>query len=272
MSFADDRTEGLPRVVHVRRRRARTVGAFVDPEYVLQFAEEADCEFRLETEAYRIRSGHAILMPPHLPHALRPFGDGLAQYVVVHFSLPPTSMLLAGFPLVVRLDPDDRDRFSSLADCMISEWHSNRRGAALVVAGLMAQMLGIYYRGEAGQAEAGASSPRAWGNVTAAIALIHEQCDGSLTIDDLSGAAKLSPSHFCRVFREYTGLPPHHYLNHVRVDRAKDLLCRGEMNCTQIGQHLGFSTVHAFSKTFKRHAGLSPRNWLRTYLARYRGL
>jgi len=32
--------------------------------------------------------------------------------------------LLAGFPLVVRLAPEDRAQLSSLFDRMLSEWHA----------------------------------------------------------------------------------------------------------------------------------------------------
>ena len=42
-----------------------------------------------------------------------------------------------------------------------------------------------------------------------------------LSLDDISGVACLSPSHFCRLFKKNTGTTPKDYLNMVRIEKAK---------------------------------------------------
>jgi len=82
--------------------------------------------------------------------------------------------------------------------------------------------------------------------------------------------AGLSPAYFCKAFKEYTGRSPHNYLNSIRVENARQLLCDAELNCTEVGERVGFPSVAAFSKIFRKTVGMSPSHWVEEYLARVR--
>ena len=68
----------------------------------------------------------------------------------------------------------------------------------------------------------------------------------------------LSPHHFGELFHEGTGLTLKRYHFELRMQEARALLLRNERNVTQIAEHLGFDSVHSFSKRFKAFTGLSP--------------
>ncbi len=57
-----------------------------------------------------------------------------------------------------------------------------------------------------------------------------------------------------------TGLSPHSFQLKCCVDRAKELLARGE-SVESVAARLGFASRQHFSATFKRFAGMSPRTW-----------
>ena len=73
----------------------------------------------------------------------------------------------------------------------------------------------------------------------------------------LSSQVGMSVFLFARVFRELVGLPPHRYLVHRRLDRARDLL-RSGMPVTDVCYAAGFNNLSHFINSFHAHFGVSP--------------
>jgi AraC family transcriptional regulator len=73
----------------------------------------------------------------------------------------------------------------------------------------------------------------------------------------LSSQVGMSIFLFARVFRELVGIPPHKYLVHRRLCRARDLL-RSGMSVTDVCYAAGFNNLSHFIKSFHRYFGMSP--------------
>lgn len=73
----------------------------------------------------------------------------------------------------------------------------------------------------------------------------------------LAAVAGLSPFHLVRVFREAVGLPPHAYLDQVRVERAKGLLSAG-LPIARAAAEAGFADQSHLTRRFKRLVGVTP--------------
>lgn len=73
----------------------------------------------------------------------------------------------------------------------------------------------------------------------------------------LSSQVGMSVFLFARVFRELVGMPPHRYLVHRRLCRARDLLCSG-MPVTDVCYAAGFNNLSHFINSFRAHFGVSP--------------
>jgi AraC family transcriptional regulator len=84
-----------------------------------------------------------------------------------------------------------------------------------------------------------------------------------LSLVALAESVRLSPRHFARAFKQSFGQPPHQYHLARRVERAKALLCRGDLSVTEIAVSLGFSDTSAFSTTFRRFSGRTSRDYRR---------
>jgi AraC-like DNA-binding protein len=80
--------------------------------------------------------------------------------------------------------------------------------------------------------------------------------------------AGLSESHFCRVFKESTGLTLTDYVNRRRIEWAKKELLKPEARVSEIAFHIGYQSLSQFNRSFARFTGNSPTNFRREELAR----
>lgn len=68
----------------------------------------------------------------------------------------------------------------------------------------------------------------------------------------------MSRTCLCRIFKEGNGDSPVHYWLEMKIKAAKKMIRQGECNMSQISEMLGFSSIHHFSRMFRRFAGISP--------------
>ena len=81
---------------------------------------------------------------------------------------------------------------------------------------------------------------------------------------DLARAAKrsgLSPFHFLRVFANVLGVTPHQYLVRARLKHAARLLADEDRAVTDIALDVGFADLSNFVRSFRKAAGVSPRDF-----------
>ncbi|MEM1098426.1 MAG: AraC family transcriptional regulator [Planctomycetota bacterium] len=78
-------------------------------------------------------------------------------------------------------------------------------------------------------------------------------------LEELAEAARISPRHFARRFRQDFGCTPHAWLAARRLDVARGLLRDPDARIGDVADRLGFSSPAAFSRWFHRLAGQSPR-------------
>jgi AraC-like DNA-binding protein len=98
--------------------------------------------------------------------------------------------------------------------------------------------------------------------VRRAMAYLRERLADSITLDDVAGYAGLDKFHLCRAFRTQVGLPPHTYLTHLRMARAKELLLSG-VRATDLAPLVGYCDQAQLTRTFRRHVGTTPARWAR---------
>lgn len=79
-----------------------------------------------------------------------------------------------------------------------------------------------------------------------------------LEIAALARTALMSPAHFIRRFREAYSETPYSYLMTRRIERAKALLRRGDLNVTQVCFEVGCTSLGSFSARFTEIVGETP--------------
>ncbi|HEX2619330.1 MAG TPA: AraC family transcriptional regulator [Phototrophicaceae bacterium] len=78
-----------------------------------------------------------------------------------------------------------------------------------------------------------------------------------ITLSELSNLVYISPFHLARLFQRQIGVPPHKYLESVRVRHAEHFLNQG-MTIVDAAIATGFSSQSHLTRTFKHFIGVTP--------------
>jgi AraC family transcriptional regulator len=87
---------------------------------------------------------------------------------------------------------------------------------------------------------------------------ISQNLDADLTVTQLAQVACMSAAHFARSFRLATGLPPHEFVSHQRLECAKMRLLKGDVQIGEIAFAAGFSSQANFTRAFRKAVGMTP--------------
>lgn len=87
---------------------------------------------------------------------------------------------------------------------------------------------------------------------------ISERFQERITLDEASHAVNASTRHFCKVFKQATGITFTDYLARTRVEKAKHLLQNPHLRVSEIAFETGFDSISQFNRSFKRITGMSP--------------
>ncbi len=89
------------------------------------------------------------------------------------------------------------------------------------------------------------------------IELFHERLADNIGLDDLAKQIDCTPFHLIRFFRKAIGLTPHAYLIQLRLEKAKDLLRRGQ-SLVDVSLSTGFTDQSHLTRHFKQKFGVTP--------------
>lgn len=82
------------------------------------------------------------------------------------------------------------------------------------------------------------------------------------TIDDISKSLYVNYSHLCYTFKKETNTTINDYLIEKRLNSAIALINKGHVVVKSISEAVGFADSGYFSKSFKKHIGVTPTQYI----------
>jgi AraC-like DNA-binding protein len=162
---------------------------------------------------------------------------------------------------VVPLGGDVR-LFSLFEDVLEGLEHGSTLTHLIYAAHSLSHLMGVILRHKEefghGEADAGERAAKS-------IQFMKEHLREPLQIATLAAVVNLSRSHYTTLFRRVTGYAPLRYLNHLRMQRAVQLLNTTNLSIKEISDQLGFSDQFYFSRAFSRMHGHSPSEHRQRY-------
>lgn len=242
---------------------------------------------------YRMDTGTAVLIPRGGPHAIlssertpsssaKPFAfdffseeEGSARQDPVIFSccmeleLGGMQPLVAAMPEVLLASTLSQasPEICPMLDAMERESLMLKAGHLGILARLAEVVAALVIRDWVADERAGAAGwlgalhdPR----LSKALVMMHKHPGRSWTVASLAGEAGQSRSVFAQRFLQATGVSPLRYLTDLRMRLALLSLSRERHPIETIASQLGYGSLAAFGRAFKRSVGVSPGT-IRTY-------
>lgn len=82
-----------------------------------------------------------------------------------------------------------------------------------------------------------------------------------MSVGDIAKALGTSISYLSRIFKENTGETIIRTINNKRIEKAKAYLKETDYKVYEVADILGFENVTYFSRFFKKHTGMSPKEY-----------
>lgn len=82
-----------------------------------------------------------------------------------------------------------------------------------------------------------------------------------LTIEQICKKNLVGRSQLQKIFKEHCGMGIIEYFSYLKIKTAKELIRTGHRNFTQISDIMGYSSIHYFSRQFKKVTGMTPSEY-----------
>ena len=82
-----------------------------------------------------------------------------------------------------------------------------------------------------------------------------------LTIEQICRDNMIGRTLLQNVFQKESGMGVIEYFSNMKIDNAKHMIRMGQLNFTQISEQLGYTSIHYFSRQFKKITGMTPSDY-----------
>ena len=231
-------------------------------QYVLIYCVEGNGWYKIEDKEYQVHKNQYFILPAGEPHAYGADDEGWTIYwihfrglhadIYSHDAQQPRDINITLNSRVNNRNNIFDEIFNTLELGLGIE---NLRYASSLLHHYLASMRYLeQYRMSVNQADEKTI-------VEAAIHFMKENLEKRITLQDVLRYVGYSPSHFSMIFKRATGMSTLSYFNHLKVERACQLLAHTDMKVNQISFKVGFDDSLYFSRLFSKIMGMSPRQY-----------
>ena len=82
-----------------------------------------------------------------------------------------------------------------------------------------------------------------------------------LTLEEIANSVHISPTYLSRVFKRETGTSMVDFLNHIRVEKSKELLANHQIRLIEVALQCGFESQSYFNRMFKQICDMTPQQY-----------
>jgi AraC-like DNA-binding protein len=97
---------------------------------------------------------------------------------------------------------------------------------------------------------------------------LQENITENITLSQVCNFSKMGRSQLVNMFKEKTGLGVIEYFKNLKIQESKKMIREEAYNITEISEILGYSSIHAFSRHFKKATGMYPTQYAKSVKAR----
>ncbi|WP_100488503.1 AraC family transcriptional regulator [Sporolactobacillus pectinivorans] len=230
----------------------------------LIFVCEGNGHIVIGENRYTMKRGMLFYIPPGVQLTIEPRAQNPEHYMTVHFSGSCMALDSDGkwkYQQNIRTlhqpsaqEITDYTPAVELFEKLLDTWNNKGPSYEFIAGTLLRRLLILISQNSKKQNKNHAISLK----IDRIIEYMRQNINRKITLEELSGIARLSTFYLSRTFKDATGYPIIAYFNKMKIDKAKELLIEGNKKVKEVAYELGYTNEFYFSRTFKRIEGLSP--------------
>ena len=266
-----------PRVLYIMRRsfagRSVTESHAHDHVSVI-YILDGSASYEIGGRTYRVEAGMLFICNPGVTHH-RIVGE---REHMSEFQAGVNNLSLKGLPAGYLLPPGDdpvipllhhSQAFHNCCEEIAMEQKRNDPASPLMLKSLVMKLLVVLLKERYIHTDSSVKSDFTMEKyeknniVDAIVSFMNENYMQPISLARISENAYLSPIYVSRVFKELTGEAPINYLIRVRLAKACECMQQQpDISIRAVAASVGYDDAYYFSKLFKKHYGVSPREYM----------
>lgn len=244
------------------------------------YVDKGEVEVMADTEGYKLKQGEMIFHKPNEFHNVWANGRVAPNLVVISFECKSNAMSFFNNK-IISISDYEKNLLSQiireaseafLSPLNISALRKLEKkdysifGCEQLIKIYLEQLLiqlvrkGISIRSESRLSSA-AKERSDDDMVKKIINYLNDNVSANLTFDDICHFSKLSRTNLKTLFKEKTGSSLIEYYKALKVEEAKKMIREEQFNFTEIAEKLGYTSIHYFSRHFKKATEMTPSEY-----------
>lgn len=252
-------------------------------EMEIIYMSKGTATFRIESQELVIREGEALIVHPGELHSgTNEHNSDICYYSIVfklswlsslqsdriqELFLGPLLLGTTRLPVMLSLSDQSTPELLNYVRQLLVRYESQPPAYEMSMKGLLLLLIGdIFQYGLMDNNDKPRNRQGQQFNlqIKKVLAYMELHSQEKLELDQLAAVVSLSRSHFCKFFKNQTGMRPMEYLNFIRINNAANLLRTGSYNVLEAALECGYQHVSYFSKWFKFYMNMTPSEY-KTY-------
>lgn len=261
--------------IHISHRKRNVKDAMPiyhshDAHYEIYYLMNGKRKYFIKDRTYYIQSGDLVFINKGVLHRTFNVEENEHERLLINFTnylfkdeLASYKFLLQSIfnqTLIIQLNFHEKQEFESILYAMIKEIGKADEAHDLYLKALLTQLLilSVRYlnRNSAAMQE---SSGNVYNKVTDIIQYIQENYQSpDLSLQSIAEVFYISPYYLSRIFKNATGFTYTEFLNHLRIQKAQNILRESDMKVIDIAGKVGFNSLTHFGRVFKENTNYTP--------------
>lgn len=226
--------------------------------YSIELVTGGEAVQYINEEKYVCREGSIVLMSPFDSHRYKYSGVLTLEFMCFDegmlFSDVWDNIDIDNFPYVAELNDDEF--VSALSDISTIRKEKKRRDemSEIMIKSTTNKLVAMILRGAHKKCE-----KRKHKDIKSALSYIRYHFREPITMEEMADKLHITPSYFCRCFKDYTHQTFKEYITALRLEYAMRQIKTTDKSITEICYESGFSTCAYFSKIFTKKFGKTPK-------------
>lgn len=168
-------------------------------------------------------------------------------------------------PIIALISEKERNRVSTTYLRMMTEFDEEKPGRDLLFKSECIELLVLAHRKilDLTHTNEVKKASKSWIHIENAMEyVLKSKTSHDLKNVDIAAHIGVSANYLTRIFQEKLGISRHQYVMNIRIERAQQILLSDSVNVTEAANLVGFSSIHAFSRCFKKMFGVTPSQFI----------